>query len=335
MTAAAEVRVPPGKVSVSGAVFAVLRMLRRYTFSFALLLFVILFIVNAFQTHGDLALTEQMANLAPMALAAMASAPAIISGRGGFDLSISPIMVMSSSIYVAWLVPHGIDGGAAITVMILCGAVVGLINGLLIVGLRIPPVVATLSVYFILLGVDLRILPSPISVHGSPLAKFAGDIGPIPGPLFLLLFPLVLWALLGLLPYRSMLRAVGSNDTAAYSTGINVGLVRVAAYAFGGLIAGAGGVAIIAVSNSSSAALAGTYALPGVAAVALGGTSLLGGRGGLFGPLLGAASIFLLGNILVSLQVNPSWLQVAYGMLLVVAVVLVAYASNTSTGGSR
>ena len=69
-----------------------------------------------------------------------------------------------------------------------------------------------------------------------------------------------------------------------------------------------------------------------VAAVALGGTSLLGGRGGLFGPVLGAASIFLLGNILISFQVNPSWLQVVYGVMLMISVVLVASASRATSG---
>lgn len=321
----------PGSVS---PLQALLRMVKKYTFAFALVLSVILFIVNGFQTGWNIGLTAQLALLAPTALAAMASAPPIISGRGGFDLSISPIMVMSSSIYVAWLVPRGIDGTLAIIIMLAIGAAIGAVNGLMIVGLRIPPVVATLSMYFILQGVDLLIIPSPISVQGSQLAVFAGNIGPIPGPLFLLLFPLVVWWLLGLLPYRSLLTAVGSNDTAAYSAGVKVALVRGGAYVLGGFFAGAGGVAIIAATNSASAALAATYALPGVAAVALGGTSLLGGRGGLFGPLLGAAAIFLLGNLFVAVQVNPSWLQVMYGSMLIVAVVFVAYA-GIATGGSK
>jgi ribose transport system permease protein len=323
-----ELRVNPGTPAVRYA----LRVLKRHSFVFALILSVVFFVINTIQSGGDLGLTAQLANLAPTAVAAMASAPAIISGRGGFDLSISPSMVLCSGLYAAYFVTHGIDGPAAIALMLLVGAGIGLVNGALIVGLRIPPVVATLSMYFILLGVNLKVIENPISLSGSPLAKFAGSVGPVPGALFTLAFPLVVWGLLGLTRYRSTLFAVGSNDITAYSAGINVGLVRVGAYALGGLFAGVAGVAIIAVSSSANANLSGTYALPAVASVALGGTSLLGGRGGLFGPLLGAASIFLLGNILISFQVNPSWLQVVYGVMLMLSVVLVAYASRATSG---
>lgn len=310
------------------------RLVKRHTFSLALVLCVIFFLINSAETSWNIGLTQQLTNLAPTAIAAMASAPAIISGRGGFDLSISPVMVLASSVYVAWLVPHRIDGAGAIVLMLLAGGLIGLINGVLIVALRIPPIVTTLAMYFMLLGFDLALLPSPISVQNSPLADFANDFGPIPGPLVLLLFPLAVWGLLGLMPYRSMLLTVGSSDIAAYSAGIKVGLVRASAYALGGFLAGAGGVAIIAATSSSNASLAGTYALPGIAAVALGGTSLFGGRGGLFGPLLGAAAIFELSNILVAVNANPSWLQIMYGLMLVAAVVFVTSANRT-TGATR
>lgn len=332
MTAVAQSPIAVGRGSTSSVTLWLLRFVKRYTFAFALALTIILFIVNVIQTHGNIGFAGQLANLAPIGVGAMASAPAIISGRGGFDLSISPVMVLTSAAYVAWFVPNGIDGPSAIVCMLLLGAAIGLVNGVMIVGLRIPPVVATLSMYFILMGVNLKIIPSPVSVSGTPLANFAGSWGPIPGAVATLAFPLVIWALLGLVPFRSALFAVGSNDTTAFSAGVNVGFVRVGAYALGGLFAGVGGIAIIAVSNSASAALSGTYSLPAVAAVALGGTSLLGGRGGLFGPLCGAASIFLLGNLLISLQVNPSWLQVMYGIMLMLAVILVAYAGRATAG---
>jgi ribose transport system permease protein len=309
-----------------------LRILKRYSFVFALTLFIVFLVINLVQSGGRMDVANQLANLAPTAIAAMAASPAIISGRGGFDLSISPIMVLCSGLYAVYFVTNGIDGVLAIVLMLTVGAAIGFVNGALIVGLRIPAVVATLSMYFILIGVNLVVIETPVSVSGSPLAIFAGSIGPIPGALITIAFPLVIWGLLGLTRYRSTLFAVGSNDITAYSAGINVGLVRIGAYALGGLFAGVAGVALIAVSNSANANLSGTYALPAVAAVALGGTSLLGGRGGLFGPVLGAASIFLLGNILISFQVNPSWLQVVYGVMLMISVVLVAYASRATSG---
>lgn len=313
---------------------SLLRLLNRYSFAFAGLLAAALLIANLLETSGNFGWTAQLANFAPMAIAAMASTPAILSGRGGFDLSISPVMIFTAAAYVAWLVPAGIDGPGAALVMVLLGAGIGLVNGFLIVWMRIPPVVATLSMYFILIGVNLKIIPSPVSVEGSWFANFAGSIGPIPGALVTLGLPLLIWVGLGRTPYRSALYATGSNDATAYSSGVNIAAVRIFAYSLGGLMAGIAGIAVIAVSGSASASLSTTYALQAVASVALGGTSLLGGRGGLVGPLLGAASIFLLGNLLISLQVDPSWLQVMYGCMLVLAVVLVTAASRTKRAGA-
>jgi ribose transport system permease protein len=104
--------------------------------------------------------------------------------------------------------------------------------------------------------------------------------------------------------------------------------VRVAAYSLGGVFAAVGGFAIIAVTQSTNANLSGTYTLAGFAAVALGGTSLWGGRGGLAGSALGAASIYLLGNLLITLNANPSWLPVTYGSMLLVSVVLLGLAAH-------
>jgi ribose transport system permease protein len=213
--------------------------------------------------------------------------------------------------------------------VLLLGAAVGMVNGLLIIALRVPPVVVTLSMYFILIGVNLKIVPAPVSLPSTTwLGHLAGSVGPVPGALFTIGFPLLVWAALSRVPYRRTLYAVGSNDATSFAAGVNVAAVRVAAYSLGGLFAAVGGLAVIGVGRSASASLSATYALQAIAAVALGGTSLWGGRGGLTGSLFGAASIYLLGNLLITFQVDPSWLQVMYGGMLVVAVGLVGLASR-------
>lgn len=308
-----------------------LRFLNKYSFAFALVLTLVLLIVNLARSP-DFGWTSQLANFAPLALAAMASTPAIISGGGGFDLSISPLMVLVSGVYVVWLAPNGAGGWEAVPIVLAIGAAMGMINGLLIVKLRLPPVVVTLATFFILIGVNLRLIEAPTFLSSTWLTDLAGTVAGIPGPLFLIVPPLIIWAIIGLLPYRRMLYAVGSNDAAAFSSGVNVGAVRVAAYTLGGFIGAIGGLAIIAVTSTASAGLSQTYALQAIAAVALGGTSLWGGRGGLIGSVLGAASIYLLGNLLITFNVNPSWLQVMYGGMLLLAVVLVGAASRQKVG---
>src|SRR5262249_23633196 len=163
-------------------------------------------------------------------------------------------------------------------------------------------------------GVDLTIVPTPSYLTTSWITDLAHSVGPIPGALFTIAAPLLIWGLLGLTPYRRTLYAVGSNDATAFASGVNVGLVRVLAY-------GLGGLALTALVASVDASLASTYTLLAIASVALGGTSLWGGRGGLFGAILGAACIYLLQNFLTLASIDPSWLQIMYGLMLIFAVI--------------
>ncbi|HEY4277294.1 MAG TPA: ABC transporter permease [Conexibacter sp.] len=296
------------------------KLLRTYSFGFALVLALALLIANLL-TQSSFGWTEQLATFAPLAIGAMASTPSIISGRGGFDLTISPLMTFISILFVSWLVPAGLGGYVAIPILLAIGAACGAINGLIIVGLRVPPMVVTLSTYFIFIGIDLKTTPTPVTLQGNWISDFGGSVGPIPGALFTILLPLAIWGLLGLVPYKRILYAVGSNDATAFSSGVNVSAVRVGAYALGGLFAAIGGFAITALVSSADAGTASSYTLVAVAAVALGGTSLAGGRGGVLGSLIGAACIYLLQSLLNAVQINSTWLQVMYGVMLLIAVV--------------
>jgi ribose transport system permease protein len=313
---------------LAGTGNALLRILNRYSFGFALLLTVSLLAATLIH-DSNFGWKDQLANFAPMALAAMASTPAIISGGGGFDLSISPLMYLSGEVFIMWLAPHGLGGAESVPIVLGLGLGIGCLNGLLIILLRVPPVVATLSMYFILIGVDLRVVPNAKYLGDSWVKELADKVGPIPGALFVLGFPILVWLLLGLTPYKRTLYAVGSNDATAFASGVNVALVRVIAYGLGGLFAAVGGLALIGLTSSANPSLSSTYTLLAIAAVALGGTSLWGGRGGLIGPMLGAASIYLLGNLLITLQVDPSYLQVMYGGMLIFAVILSGIAGRT------
>jgi ribose transport system permease protein len=301
---------------------SVLRLQRKYTFAFAAVLSAALLIVSLETSKGGFGWTQQLANLAPLAIAAMASAPSVIAGGGGIDLSISPVMTLTSVIFVAWLVPDGLGGAISVPIILAVGLGIGLLNGFLIISLRIPPVVLTLASYFVLIGLSAKILAAPQYLTSTWVSNLGGDIGPIPGALFTIGVPLLIWLLIGLVPYRTALYVVGSNDATAFSSGLNVALVRIVAYGVGGLFAAIGGFALTAITLSADPSQATSYTLVAVAAVALGGTSLLGGRGGIVGPLLGAITIYLLQDLLVTLQLSTSWLQVVYGVTLVAAVVL-------------
>ena len=298
-----------------------------------MLLFAGLLTATIIHNDGNFNVTEQLAIAAPMTLAALASAPSIIGG--GFDISISPLVILTNCVFVVWLVPHGMGGAISVPIMLGLGLGMGLLTGMLIAVLRVQPVVVTLALFFALQGVDLWIAPNPVSLGEEDhwVYNLAGKVGPVPGGLLTIGFPLLIWYGLKFVPYRRLLFAVGSNDATAFSAGVNVTAVRVASYGLGGLFAAVGGLALTGLVHSANAAASQQYALVAIAAVVLGGTSLAGGRGGLLGIVFAAFSVYLLQNLLSSFQVNPAWLQVVYGLILILAVVIQGVLATGSAGG--
>ena len=150
----------------------------------------------------------------------------------------------------------------------------------------------------------------------------------MPGALLTMGVPLLLWIGLRRTPYVQSLLAVGDHDATAFSAGMNVNAVRISAYAIGGLIAAVGGIALTGLVRSADAQVFNNYILVALAAVALGGTNLAGGRGGLFPSMMGATCIFLLENLLTSLHASAYFIEVAYGGVLFVAVLFGARIFN-------
>lgn len=300
--------------------------LRARPWGFATALALVLLVANiiarsSFATPSSWPAT--LATFAPFALAAMASTPQILSGGGGIDISIGPLMNLVSIMIVAVLIPHGL-GSAAVVIPIALGIGigVGLINGMLVTVLRYQPVLATLCTLFVLEGASMKLLSQPQSGSTAWLAHLGGKVGPIPGALILIVIAVLIWIALGRLPYLRTLYAAGGDDVASYSAGINVTAVRIIAYALGGLFAAFAGIALVAATQSADASQSIQYTLPALAAVAIGGTSLLGGRGSLAGSIAGAAIMFLIQTLLDSLAVSDLWLQLVYGALLIGAIVL-------------
>ncbi|MER5219187.1 ABC transporter permease [Streptomyces flaveus] len=300
----------------------------RHTYLFAVVLAAVLLIANLLKQPG-FGGTSQLAALAPLGIAAMASVPAIMSGRGGIDLSISPLMTLSALLYATQLQPNGLGGYIALPVLMVVGALVGTVTGLLVVVGRLQPIVVTLAMFFVLTGLDLKLAPSPTTVSSTWMAGFAGSMGPVPGGLVALAIPAALWLLVTrLTTYGSLLRSVGGNDVTAFTNGVPVGTVRVFAYALGGAMAAVGGLVLIGLASTAEAGTSSAYTLIAIAAVALGGLPLMGGSGGIANALAGAAAIYLLQSLLGVLQVSQTWLQVIYGGLLIGAVLFGAIAAR-------
>ncbi|MER9239841.1 ABC transporter permease [Mesorhizobium sp. M0633] len=264
---------------------------------------------------------------APLIGAALASAPVILAGRGGIDISVGPLMGFVNAMVIQLLFLRlGMSSPMFIVpAALLIGAIVGAANGFLATIVRIQPIVATLGTYLILTGMTLTILPAPIGPAPGWLKAMAGPWSALPLALILLF-----WWLVRQTPYYDQLMAVGSDDRAAYTAGIPVTKVRFIAYVMTGILAACAGLMLTALIGSADPNIGPTYTLIAIAAVALGGVSLAGGRGGLAGAAIGAVDIFLLQSVLTAFNVSTYVLQIAYGAILVVAVIMTALQERLS-----
>jgi ribose transport system permease protein len=314
---------------------SVLRLASERPMALAVVLGVVLFVANLivlprFVASGQL--TPTLGTLAPFALAGMASTPAFLSGGGGIDLSIAPLMGLVNIVLVTKLLgtPFG-NPVLAVPILLALGAGVGALNGVLITRLRFPPVIATLGMFFVISGLNLELVPNPVTTSTHWTADLAGSVGPIAGAVLTVGAPLLLWFVLRRTAFVDSLLAVGDHDATAFSAGVKVNTIRIAAYALGGLVAAVGGIALTGLIRSADATTFNNYILMALAAVALGGSNLAGGRGGLLASAVGAACIFLLNNLLAGLQVSGQLIQVAYGGALLLAVVLGGLLFNRPT----
>jgi len=258
----------------------------------------------------------------PLILLAMAQTPVVLAGGGGLDLSIGPAAGLICVLLVVELIPRGISVWWAICIAALVlGAVAGAVNGALSALIRIPPMIATLSTYLVFTGLASQILSSPAGSIPSWFGWFTETGGPLPNAAYVVLAVGLLWAALCRTAYWRNLRAVGSNDRAAFTAGVPVAAVRFTAYVLAGLMTGIGAIVLTAVLGGADSTVGPTYTLQAIAAVALGGVSLAGGRGGLLGAVCGAALLFLIQNYLTLLEVSSFVLQMIYGIVLISAVV--------------
>ncbi|MGX7871670.1 ABC transporter permease [Mesorhizobium sp. ORM6] len=300
---------------------------------FAVVLLVVLLAVNLILSPGRFQPGSWGALVglaAPLIGAAIASTPVILAGRGGIDISVGPLMGFVNAVVIQVLfLRAGISSPLLLVpATLLIGALVGTANGFLATIVRIQPIVATLGTYLILTGVTLTILPAPIGPAPAWLKALSGPLSMLP-----LLLMFIAWWLVRRTPYYDQLMAVGSDDRAAYTAGVDVTRVRFIAYVMTGMLGGCAGLMLTALIGSADPNIGPTYTLIAIAAVALGGVSLAGGRGGIAGAAVGAIDIFLLQSLLTTFNVSTFVLQIAYGAILVLAVMLTALQERLAMGG--
>ena len=301
--------------------------LRRNTWLLGLIvgLAVLLVLTKLIQPTYGPAGVQALANaVLPLALAAVAQAIVVIAG--GIDLSIGSMMALTSVVAAANMQNQS-DSFALLVVVgvLLLGLALGAVNGALVVITKVPDIVVTLAMSFVWAGCALLVLRTPGGAAAQWLKSLVlGPLGNewIPKAAILVV---VIVALIWIPIQRSRLGlsfyAVGSNQLAAFRSGVSVGRTKFFAYAVTGLFSALAGLALTA-STGIGTPVPGPYTLMSVAAVVLGGVSLAGGRGGLFGPMVAVVILQLLRDDMTFLKLDQNLATVAQGVILIGVVML-------------
>jgi ribose transport system permease protein len=290
-----------------------------------LLVLFVLYIAAAPIAFTSFDLNSIVMGALPLAFAAMAQAVIVISG--GIDLSIGVMVAVINVTAARLMETAGFGTALAIAVgLMLLGVVIGTINGALIVGTGVPDIVVTLAMSFVWGGVALLILRTPGG--GAPEDFLALGTGTVisawipAGAVLIALVLALVWLPLRWRRPGFAIYAVGSNRERAYLSGVSVNRTRVMAYSLGGFFAAMGGLAATATTGIGTPYAGNFITLNSVAAVVLGGVSLVGGRGGMVGPVAAAICLTLVPQIMVFQGIDPNYGQVIQGALIVVVVML-------------
>jgi ribose transport system permease protein len=270
----------------------------------------------------------------PLACAAAAQAVVVISG--GIDLSIGSVMAIANVLAASTMRDASFARALLLaTAILVAGASIGAVNGLLVTVSRVPDVIVTLTTGFIWGGVALLILEKPGG--GAPPEFLNLGTGTfitewLSNSLILLVIALsAVWIPVRRSKTGLRIYATGSDQIAAFRSGVNVKLARLLAYVVGGLFSAIGGVGLTMTTGIGSPRAGVLYTLSGLAAVVIGGVSLTGGRGGIMGPVIAAFVLTLIPADLIFLNIDPNFGQVIQGTLIVLVVMAAGLITSVRT----
>jgi ribose transport system permease protein len=306
---------------------AISTTLRRNWWTIGLLgvLAVLLVVTKIIQpSYGPAGIQGLAISVLPLALAAVAQTCAVIAR--GIDLSVGSIMALAS-VVSATLMDERSEGFAVVVVLgvLLLGLVLGAVNGALVVFTRVPDIVVTLAMLFVWAGCALLVLNTP----GGGSAEWLGNVtrGPLvtdwipKAAVLLIVVVAVIWIPIRRSRAGLSLYAVGSDPLAAFRSGVSVTRTKIFSYMLAGLFSALAGLSLTATTGIGTP-VPGPYTLMSVAAVVLGGVSLAGGRGGVFGPVVAVVILSLLRTDMTFLNLDTNLATVAQGLILVGVVMI-------------
>ena len=253
-----------------------------------------------------------------------------VAGVRNLGISVLPLalaaVALTSVVSATLMKGQSEEIGVVVVVgVLLLGILLGAINGALVVVTRVPDIVVTLAMSFVWAGAALLVLKTPGGgsaawlkdlVSGSFLNEWVPKAAVV-----LIVIVAVVWIPLRRSRLGLSIYAIGSNRLAAFRSSVAVSRTRIVAYALTGLFAALGGLSLTA-STGIATPVPGPYTLLSVAAIVLGGVTLAGGRGGVFGPILAVVILQLIRTDMTFLNINTNLAVVAQGVILIGVVMI-------------
>ena len=306
------------------------RLLATNSILLVALLLVVIFWITApvFGQPGNLVnILRQMSVVATLALGL-----SVVVIAGGIDLSVGSVLFLSAAL-TGLLLQHGVPFPLAVAIALAAAALVGLVNGLVIEGARLSPVIVTLGMLIGVRGTALVLTGNAQIRIIDPMVEALAvtRLPPIPAwrmpglpmtVVIVVLLVAVVAIVMRTTTFGRAIYAIGGNPRASHLAGIPVARVRIGAYVLSASTAGVGGVLMAASTGVVSPNLGAGIEFFAIAAVVLGGTQLSGGVGRVERSLIGAFILFMILNYMTIRRVPTEWQQAATGLILIGAVVL-------------
>jgi galactofuranose transport system permease protein len=295
----------------------------------ALLALFILILFNAFFTNNFLTLQTLNVNLTQVAtIVIVGVGMTLVIATGGIDLSVGSLMAIGGALAPMLFMNQGLPAWLglmlAFTLPVLAAGVGGLFNGVLVTRFGIQPIIATLVLYIAGRGIGQVLTNGNLQSFRNPTFEYIAYGRPLGIPFQVILMAVIVALAAWLMRYTVFGRyivAVGDNEAAARLAGVPVNAVKVAVYGISGLLAGLAGLIVVAINFSSDANQVGlNMELDAIAAVAVGGTALTGGKALVIGTLLGALIIQLIRYTLLANGIPDAVALIVKAVIIIVAV---------------
>ena len=262
----------------------------------------------------------------PLILATYALTALALAGRVTVDLSIGPLIgfinVTTIQLYAAGYIQSPVS-------YFICALAIGVIYqflyALIVIFIRVQPIIVALSMFLAFSGINLVILPRPGGRAPDWMLSWSAGTEVVQPTLILLIFSTLIWYALTHTAYWQHLKLMGSDEKSAYTSGVRIYIVRIGAHIIGGVYAALAAIAFTGLIGSGDPTQGTTYTLMAVTALVLGGSSLIGGRGGAFGAILGSVNIYLINFILSTFRFErfQSFVtDLSYGAVLVASLLI-------------